>query len=66
MPSGDELIAMASAFLDSLSQPPAAARGREAAEVARGVGKAAWLAGTTFLVLGLPLIVAVDRDVAAS
>ncbi|XP_072966531.1 mitochondrial import receptor subunit TOM9-2 [Typha angustifolia] len=57
-------------FLASISRSPIVVRGKEAAgdavtaakKLLRSTGKAAWIAGTTFLVLVVPLIIEMDRE----
>ncbi|TKY52773.1 Mitochondrial import receptor subunit TOM9-2 [Spatholobus suberectus] len=59
-----------SSVLARITRSPIVSRGKEAAgdaafvakKLLRSTGKAAWIAGTTFLVLVVPLIVEMDRE----
>nr|CAB3489580.1 unnamed protein product [Digitaria exilis] len=50
---------------ESSQSAAAVARGQEVVQkLLRSVGKAAWIAGTTFIVLGIPLLFALEKEAA--
>ncbi|PKI51151.1 mitochondrial import receptor subunit TOM9-2-like [Punica granatum] len=60
----------AASIISRISQSEIVSRGRQAAgdsavvakKLLKSTGKAAWIAGTTFLVLVVPLIIEMDRE----
>ncbi|KAK8285539.1 hypothetical protein V6Z12_D08G231600 [Gossypium hirsutum] len=57
-------------ILARITSSPLVSRGKQAAcdaafvskKLLRSTGKAAWIAGTTFLILAVPLIIEMDRE----
>ncbi|XVF72076.1 hypothetical protein PTKIN_Ptkin12aG0092500 [Pterospermum kingtungense] len=66
-PDSSSIVARITSF-------PIVSRGKQAAcdaafvskKLLRSTGKAAWIAGTTFLILVVPLVIAMDREQAVS